>query len=67
MLNPRRARATGIHTTDGWWYINPRSIDIYAEYQGSDFKDTTSVRLTRTQLVRALEIMDAAQTRQEQK
>ena len=56
MLVPRRARPLGYDTSDGWWYINYGSIDIFAEGQVS----VTSVRLTRKQLKRALEIMDAA-------
>ena len=56
MCNSRGARSLS-NTKLAWWYINPRSIDIIAV--GPD-NDTTQVRLTRKQLERAIEIMDAA-------
>ena len=49
-------------TEKGWWYVNPRSIDVLAY----DNTTTTQVRLTRKQLDKAIEIMDSAQQRQTQ-
>ena len=52
MCKNRRARPMG-DTTDGWWYVDPGSITVHAIGNNP----VTSVRLTRKQLERALEIM----------
>ena len=60
MCKSRRCRAL-MGTEKGWWYVNPRSIDVLAY----DNTTTTQVRLTRKQLDKAIEIMDSAQDRRE--
>lgn len=57
MCESRKARALP-GTLGAWWYINPASIDIIS--QPSFGHGVAQARLTRKQLERALEIMDAA-------
>jgi hypothetical protein len=57
---PRKARALS-DTNEAWWYVDPRSIIVHGEVLGlAGERWVTSVRLTRKQLERALEIMDSA-------
>jgi len=58
MCKVRNARKYGMNTTDAWWYINAKSIDILAEATVNDKRVVTHVVLTRHQIRRAIEIMD---------
>jgi hypothetical protein len=58
MRSPRKAEPYN-GTDEAWWYINKRSIDVYATSSAQAELCTTVVRLTRHQLERALEIMDS--------
>ena len=62
MCAPRNARPLG-DTEEAWWYINPGSIDIVSVNRNAP---TSQVRLHRSQLVRALEIMDTVNEGQNQ-
>lgn len=53
MRIPRKAKPLGV-TDEGWWYIGPRSIDVFGR---NEHGGTTAVRITRRQLKAALKIM----------
>lgn len=54
MREPRRVRT--LHQTEsGWYYINPRTVDVFATPNNGN---TTVVRFTRRQLEQALVVMD---------
>lgn len=59
MRAPRNARPL-CGTDEGWWYVDPSSISVHGRVTNMGGCHTTSVRLTRRQLERALEIMDEA-------
>lgn len=54
MRKPYTAKPLGL-SDDAWYYVGPSSIDVFAQREGMN---ATPCRLTRKQLLRALEIMD---------
>lgn len=59
MRTPRQAEPC-IGTTEGWYYVQPDYVEVYARTENTGVSFRTTVRLTRKQLERALEIMDGA-------
>lgn len=59
MLTPRKATACGL-SDNAWYYVGPASVDVFAQVEG---EDALCARLTRRQLERAIEIMDAHKKR----
>jgi hypothetical protein len=57
MREPRKGRPM-CGTDEAWFYVNQNSVDIYATSSTQAEVNTTTVRLTRRQLERALETMD---------
>ncbi len=53
MREPRKARRHG-STAEAWYYVNPKSIDVFCQ---SNTGCTPSCRLTRHQFEQALKIM----------
>jgi hypothetical protein len=51
---PRKARPHA-GSKSAWYYLNPRTIDIFVEREGGG---TGSCRLTKTQLEQALALMN---------
>ena len=58
MREPRRARVIYKHSGECWYYIQPRSIELFVSLEKGKAA-SSSIRLTRKQLEKALEIMDA--------
>lgn len=56
MRRPRKANGFG---KDAWYYVNKSTIDVYCDPPAPGH--TPQVRLTRTQLEYALNLMRAAQ------
>lgn len=61
MLASRKAKPIGV-SEEAWYYVGPTSIDVFISQENCS---TASARLTRRQLLRALEIMDEAAARKE--
>lgn len=56
MRQPRRGKPLGLSTA-AWYYVGPASIDVFSKAENGP---TTTVRLTRRQLLLALRVMEAA-------
>jgi hypothetical protein len=56
-MRPRKARPLDVEETrEGWWYVDPSRITVHAVAVDGNY---TAVSLTKSQLLRALAIMEA--------